>query len=57
MSQIHADSPDLEAYARRRLKPHRDLLKRLAGMDTELSDDARRALVFLDETDPEGDQE
>lgn len=56
-NQSQTDSPDLKAYARQRLAPHRELLKTLAAMDTELSDDARRALRFLDETDPEVDQE
>lgn len=37
-------------YVRERLGDHRDLLKRLSELDTELSDDAARVLEILSES-------
>lgn len=51
------ETPDLKAYARERLRPHRESLKILANMDTELSEQAQTALTFLKQTDSEGDHE
>lgn len=40
---------DLRDRVEETLGEHRDLLERLAELDTDLSDDAKRALEILDE--------
>lgn len=40
-----------EDEARERLEEHRDLLEKLASMDVPASQDAQRALEFLNEKD------
>jgi len=46
---------DPEAVIREELGEHREVLEVLADMDLdELSEDARKALEILDETEPEG---
>ena len=45
---------DLNEYACERLAPHREHLKRLAALDTALSEDAKKALRMLDEAEQAG---
>ena len=41
-------------YVYERLAPHREGLERLAELDINLSDDARRALQLLDDQEQDG---
>ena len=45
---------DLNEYACKRLAPHREHLERLAALDTDLSEDAKKALRMLDEAEQAG---
>lgn len=48
------DHRDLNEYARERLAPHREHLERLAELDTDLSEDAKKALRMLNEAEQIG---
>lgn len=45
----HSDPDDLREHVEESLGEHRDLLERLAELDTDLSEDAKRALEILNE--------
>lgn len=54
MNHQRESNDEREDYAYERLAPHRESLERLAELDIELSDDARRALTLLDEQEQNG---